>query len=410
MSTTRTCQYIGTSYDLVASWVVIASSNAGLIGLPPSSVPGSDPTNFVDSLDFSVNPTSAVSGSATAKTVVNIVAGAAYAKGTLSLGNVTATGNLTAVGPSGKIDMSAANFIVNGDASLTNITLSGTHISGTVTTNGGCSVGALIGNVYFGYLNILGSSDVFGESIDNSGSGTITVNGNTHIGSASVSVDPQLYSDLILTNVYIYGSSAPTYDQAFWIFSMIHGRIYLRKSSAQCDGPFVIRILYGMVPSAADVRASVTFDDGTAGTLASTYVDAGGTKIAMGAGWAAGNIIYGSSIAGLAGNYVAPVAAGYSALAPNFGAAGITPGTLAASKIHDGTYGTLADGSVLVAAGGTYVVVAVGDVRLNTHFGAAGAQVGGLDVTSDNPDRKYVVSGVTVGTTTGIFPVPVVSL
>jgi hypothetical protein len=165
-----------------------------------------------------------------------------------------------------------------------------------------------------------------------------------------------------------------------------------------------------MVPSAADVRASVTFDDGTAGTLASTYVDAGGTKIAMGAGWAAGNIIYGSSIAGLAGNYVAPVAAGYSALAPNFGAAGITPGTLAASKIHDGTYGTLADGSVLVAAGGTYVVVAVGDVRLNTHFGAAGAQVGGLDVTSDNPDRKYVVSGVTVGTTTGIFPVPVVSL
>lgn len=409
MSTTRTCQYTGASYDLVASWVVTASSNAGLIGLPPSSVPGSDPTNFVDSLDFSVNPTSAVSGSATAKTVVNIVVGAAYNAGELILTNVTATGNLTAVGPSGKTFM--GSLTVNGDASLTNIGLSLVHISGTVTTNGGCSVDTVsLGNVYFGCLNILGSSDMFGDRGENVGSGIITVNGDTNIGSASVSCNPTLYGDLVLTSVYIYGSSAPTYAQDFWVFSTMGGRIYLRHSSAQCLGPFVIRILYGMVPSAADVRASVTFDDGTAGTLASTYVDAGGTKIAMGAGWAAGNIIYGSSIAGLAGNYVAPVAAGYSALAPNFGAAGITPGTLAASKIHDGTYGTLADGSVLVAAGGTYVVVAVGDVRLNTHFGAAGAQVGGLDVTSDNPDRKYVVSGVTVGTTTGIFPVPVVSL
>jgi len=71
------------------------------------------------------------------------------------------------------------------------------------------------------------------------------------------------------------------------------------------------------------------------------------------------------------GTYVAPVQAGYSALAPNYGAGGVTAGTLAASKIRDATYGTLADGSVLVAAGGTYVDPANAGVWYNVAVGVS---------------------------------------
>lgn len=56
----------------------------------------------------------------------------------------------------------------------------------------------------------------------------------------------------------------------------------------------------------------------------------------------------------LEGNWVVPVAAGYSTLAAAYGPSSTLSGTLAAAKIMDGTYGTLAASSVLVAAGGTF--------------------------------------------------------
>lgn len=71
------------------------------------------------------------------------------------------------------------------------------------------------------------------------------------------------------------------------------------------------------------------------------------------------------------GTYVAPVQAGYSALAAGYGAGGLTTGTLAASKIRDATYGTLADGSVLVAAGGAYVDPSDAEVKLGTAVGVS---------------------------------------
>ena len=307
MSTiSRNCQYTGTSYDVLASWVVIASSNPLLIGLPPSSIPGSDPTNYVDSLDFSVAPTQPMnSGPATPKTVLNIVTGPAYGTNALVLFNVTATGNLTAVGPSGTT--SIEGIVVNGDASLTNIYFSDGHVSGTVTTNGGCFVRTNIGNVYFGYANILGSSDFFGDSGKNVGSGTITIDSTLNIGSATVNCFPTLAGDLRLSSVYIYGSSAPLCTQDFWSFSTVTSRMYIRNHAGQFSGggPFGIRILNGMVPDPADVRYGVTFDDGTAGTLASTYINAAGTKIAMGADWTEANIKSTKVIAGKTGT--APV-------------------------------------------------------------------------------------------------------
>ena len=90
------------------------------------------------------------------------------------------------------------------------------------------------------------------------------------------------------------------------------------------------------------------------------------------------------------------VQAGYSALAPGYGAAGATSGTLAASKIHDATYGTLADGSVLVAADGTYVDPANSDVWHGVAIGVS-PRVGtkqGSSIT--NLTAANLASGVTV--------------
>ena len=76
--------------------------------------------------------------------------------------------------------------------------------------------------------------------------------------------------------------------------------------------------------------------------------------------------------------------------------AGATSGTLAASKIHDATYGTLADGSVLVAADGTYVDPANSDVWHGVAIGVS-PRVGtkqGSSIT--NLTAANLASGVTV--------------
>jgi hypothetical protein len=84
-----------------------------------------------------------------------------------------------------------------------------------------------------------------------------------------------------------------------------------------------------------------------------------------------GNVLTTDTTNGSSGTYVAPVAAGYSALAPGFGAGGGTSGTLAAAKIFDGTYGTLAAASILVAAGGSYVDPANADVKKDVAVGVS---------------------------------------
>jgi hypothetical protein len=156
--------------------------------------------------------------------------------------------------------------------------------------------------------------------------------------------------------------------------------------------------------SAGNVRNGITIDDVTG-----TYTGSGGGGIDPGDIVAAEYVVTGHDnyVGGSAGTYVAPVAAGYSALAPGFGAAGGTSGTLAASKIHDATYGTLADGSVLVAAGGSYVDpansavwhgVAVGvSPRVGTKVGSSIANLSASNVkdgvTIDNVLGTYTGSG-----------------
>ena len=106
---------------------------------------------------------------------------------------------------------------------------------------------------------------------------------------------------------------------------------------------------------------------------------------------------------GSPGTYVAPVAAGYSVLAPGFGAAGGTSGTLAASKIRDATYGTLADGSVLVAAGGSYVDPANSAVWHGVAVGVSprvGTKVGS---SIANCSAGNVKNGVVIDDVTGSY-------
>jgi hypothetical protein len=91
------------------------------------------------------------------------------------------------------------------------------------------------------------------------------------------------------------------------------------------------------------------------------------------------------------GSYVIPVQAGISALAPAYGAASALTGTLAASKIMDGTYGTLATSSVLVAAGGTF-----DESARNVDPGVANV----LAPASGGPTNYKIANSTLVGTAT----------
>jgi hypothetical protein len=114
---------------------------------------------------------------------------------------------------------------------------------------------------------------------------------------------------------------------------------------------------------------------------------------------------------GTAGTYVAPVQAGYSALAAGYGAGGATSGTLAASKIRDATYGTLADASVLVAAGGTFDEAArnadpgEANVWTGTSYKIANTSKNGSKVASSiaNCSAGNVKKDVAVGDVTGAY-------
>lgn len=114
------------------------------------------------------------------------------------------------------------------------------------------------------------------------------------------------------------------------------------------------------------------------GALSPNAVTTAGSGAAAGGTWDVDNLAIGDVVAGVifgpnsgltgianasdpdttvstaGGNWIVPVAAGYSANAPGYGVANAIPGTLAASKIRDATYGTLANLSVLVAAGGSF--------------------------------------------------------
>ena len=104
------------------------------------------------------------------------------------------------------------------------------------------------------------------------------------------------------------------------------------------------------------------------------------------------------------GTYVVIDPAGYSTLASNYGPSSSLSGTLASSKIHDATYGTLADGSVLVAAGGTYIDPSNSDVWHGVSIGVpprVGTKVGSSIPNLTTANLAYGVTVDDVGP--GIF-------
>jgi hypothetical protein len=255
---------------------------------------------------------------------------------TVSVGGSTyaLTFNGTATGGVGLIGI---EFVSSG------VTLTGTFNTQGGTGGGGVGIYMLANSTVTATGNMTGGSATNCSGLKVGNGSTVTINNGTITGGGTASlancygVEAGTSTSTIIANNcnLIYGNSQP-----------VQGRLTYNPAASN-----YIQIGSNKYPPqllANQVAYGVTHGNRT-GTFTAPNTDGHTPNAALvltSAHFGADN--------GTQGAYVAPVQAGYSALAAGYGEAGGTSGTLAASKIHDTTYGTLADASVLVAAGGTF--------------------------------------------------------
>jgi hypothetical protein len=208
----------------------------------------------------------------------------------------------------------------SGTVSLSSGTIGTVTATGVVTANSGTinhNAGAVTDNT--------------GTVSDNTGAVGTNIGGTVHNSNGSTVTD---------------NSSGTVY--ASGISTVGGGTVKLACSTASVNmtAAGTLTLNTGVVPAAGNVKAGVAFD----GTLATT-----GTRIdcPQASALYTGTAYYGDPASKLDGTWHAPTQAGVSEYV-TYGVADAITGGLSAAKIMDVTYGTLAAGSVLSAAGGTF--------------------------------------------------------
>jgi hypothetical protein len=245
----------------------------------------------------------------------------------------------------------------------------------TITTN----AGTVTTNASGGVVTTNDGTVTTNAGVITAGSGTVTINvvGGTVGLSAGVVAENQ--SGGVVT--VLAGDSGTVEQNA--------GIIYLTSTSSAVvvkgTGPGTVQPLSTIAPATGDVKSGVSYNSAT-GIRVDCPIEKALTS--------SGN--YGDPGTPLVGTWAAPTNGGVSATL-TYGVAGAITGGLAAAKIMDVTYGTLAAGSVLSAAGGTYHVTGVAEVLDSVSFGAASAQTG----TYHAPSAAEVISTAVFGPASG---------
>ena len=326
------------------------------------------------------------------------------ASGNLTLGNsttplsITASGTpaiVVAMGPPGGTATIYANITGGGSNNAYGVSNAGTcTIYGNVT--GGMMTAA------YGVYCSSGTTTIYGN-VTASGScdGLYAMGGNVNVtntasASAVISAPSMSYN-----GIYNFGTAIITLTGCVLVYPNSAG-----TSNSPVYGSFIWtkNAFSGFrmaTDSGTNYYASTYYSDpGVNNVLSGTTYSYGGTNNKTGA-------------------YVLPNNAGVSSLV-TYGISGGTTGGLASSKIMDATYGTLAAGSVLSSAGGTYQAVAAANVRHGTPVGqttgtacipsAADVRHGtSVDATTGTcyvPAAADVRSGISVDATTGTLAVP----
>ena len=285
--------------------------------------------------------------------------------------------------------------VINGACSATGSAAVVAIYAGTVRIDGNLSCGATGTNGYTSCVLMNYGTFQWGDGTPK----TYTLAANTDLWLQSTGYPG---ASLIVTNVTLnnsgnfvitFSGSAGTLSQAG--FSVAQQTATAHASSI---GRAAITVTGPSIPTAANTLYSGSATYGYAGALFDgtlTLPNNGNSPYTPDPSLVLTTGHYGAGNA-TQGTYVAPVAAGYSELAPGFGAAGGTAGTLADHKIFDGTYGTLTASSILVAAGGSYVDPANSDVWHGVSVGVS-PRVGTKAASSiANLSVGNIKSGVTI--------------
>ena len=325
--------------------------------------------NFGKTVQIDYSPVCTITGTITSNICyLNLYGFPLYMNG----GTVTFTGSLSSTNNAIDIWVNSGSLYWTG--------------ASTLAANTDAHIYNAAGNLYLTGLTLSNS----GNFIIHKRSGTITygtckINQQTSSATAAIIGDAGNFANVIV------GPTLPAAAQTVYTGAATYG-----YPSALYDGTYYgpnLDSAPGVVtPAAVVTTAHYGISNTTTGTATGggyTYGDSDAAKVL--------------TTAVGAGSYVVPVQAGYSALAAGYGDKGATAGTLAASKIHDGTYGTLADGSVLVAAGGTYVDPADSAVWHGVSVGVSprvGTKVGS---SITNLTATHVASGWAIDDVTGTF-------